>query len=143
MEKTFTHQITYLAKIFDGSIEVDDQNDGWVLKETPAVITFKDLDQTSREQHKFHFRIISFYSNAKKRAGFGSQEMQIDIDTDELYDMAVEYINRFSIPDEANFGAIAKEEVLNDFGAMSSLAFWLLKEKFYPFFQKLAPSMRL
>lgn len=106
-------------------------------------ITFQELDQTNRGQHKFHFRIVTFYSNAKKKGGFGSQDLEFDLDTDELYDMTVEYVKKFSILDSASFTAQVREEVLNDFGALSTLAFWLLREKFFPFFQRLAPTMQL
>lgn len=143
MDATFTHQLNYLAKTFDGTIEIDDQNDGWLLKPTPVVITFQELDQTTRAQHKFHFRLIAFFSNAKKKEGFGSQVADMDLDTSELYDMTVEYLNKYSISDPINFSAQVREEVLNDFGALSSLAFFFLNQKFYPFFQKLAPSMQL
>jgi len=139
---TFKKEITYLGKTFDQSI-MSDTHDGFVLKPVTKLATFKELDQTSREQHKFHFRLVTFYTTLQKKDDFGSKEGEIALDTDEAYDLAVEFINKYAICDETEFTNRDREEVLNDAGAMISLSMWLAKEKFFPFFQVLMPSLKV
>lgn len=135
MENFFKQEITYSEKTFNNEL-VSDTNDGWYYRRITKLATFKELDQMARDQHKFHFRLVTFYTMGTTKESFGAMQGSFTVDTSEAYDLTVEFINKFLAPNE-DFTSRDREELLNDASALIFLSMELAKKKFYPFFQKL------
>lgn len=141
MDKTFSKELTFIKPVYRETL-VSDTCDGWDNKsQVKKMAHFYELDALNRDQHKYHFRIIGFYSNAEKKDGFGTQAAQITMPTDEMYDMTVEFLKKFCLLNPEGFNETDRELFLNDFSAISAFALWLFREKVYPFFVEVSPNL--
>ena len=78
---TFQKEITFIKK--EPFTEEDGNTIVWKPVETTKVATFKELDQTDKEQHKLHFKIVSLGESVNTKGDEG-----LVVNTDTLYDSA-------------------------------------------------------
>jgi len=127
MEK-FQKDITFIKKQpFTGE---DGNSITWKAVETTKTASFKELDQTDKEQHKLHFKIISLGESVN-----GSDSESLTVNSDTLYDITVKSINTLLVIDQ-NFTAEDKADFLSDSAAILRFGLFMLQEKFTPFFSK-------
>lgn len=141
METTFVKSVSFFGMTVDPTKMTEDNPGGVIKGPVTKSITFVELDEYSREQHKYVGKLIAWFTNSEKKEGFGSNEGKIVLDTDDMYDLVVEFLKKYSKLDD-NFTAMDREELLNDYPAIWSLSDWLVAEKFFPFFQKLMPRLK-
>jgi len=128
-QKSFTWTGKYTSKVFEGTPP------DWIDKVVETVLNFKELNKMDRAQHRLQFRIVELYSNPKRKEGGA-----ITIDTDGVYDMTLEYLDKMLIKpaDMADKAFdILIEEVKNNFQVILDLSTELMNEVWFPFFQTL------
>lgn len=124
----FQKEITFLSK---QPITGEDGNSlTWELIETTKIATFKELNQTDKEQHKLHFKIVSLGESFNVTEDGGTK-----VNTDTLYDITVKSINSLLVIDQT-FTATDKNEFLSDSAAILRFGLFMLEQKFTPFFQR-------
>lgn len=134
--ETFKREISFL------SISPD-ADGGASFKPVIKTVTFKELSQTDKDQHKLHFSIIKLMSASSSETSnaIGQEEKTtLDINTDVLYDLTTKFVKTMVVFDEDFKEMPDLKELLQDSGALLNLSMWLLTNKFIPFFQKLMGS---
>lgn len=123
-EKTFTHELVFKKKAFDKENPAERK-----LEDVTKLVTFNELNQMERSQHKFHGKLFAFFATQS----FADDGEKVTLDTDGIYDLTTLFIKNFLVTDE-QFGIKERELLLNDSTALFDLGIWLMKEKFTPFF---------
>lgn len=129
---TFSKEISFLSLTLNPD-KISEDHNGWEEIPTTKVAIFNDLSRRDKKQHKLHFAIVSLFSRAGTENENGKQ---INLDSDEIYDITVRAIKDLLIIDE-KFTEADKKELLADSGALIDFGFWLIGEKIIPFFQNL------
>lgn len=125
----FEKEISFLSKEFDAGTNL------WKEVSLTKTATFKELSRTDKDQHKFHFKIISLFTMSPKEdeGTLDNPGMNINLDPDAIYDLTVKGIKTLMVLN-TEFTAADKNALLSDSGALFKLGFWLLTEKIAPFF---------
>lgn len=136
---TFAKEITFISPEYD-QVAHDAGTPGvWNKLPVTKTATFLELDQTDRDQHKFHFKLMGFFAKPGKEGEEEDEDEKpssLGFDTDATYDLATKFIKKFHVPNP-EFTLADRESVLTDSGALVDFALWLVKDKFIPFFLKL------
>ena len=118
---TFKHKIKYSSKQMTAS--------GWGKGKVEKEVTFDELDETIKAQHRLHFKIVSLYT---AKPSDDTSEVQVKIDTDTMYDITVEAIKILAHTDE-NFTEVDLKEFLADSLAILKFGRWFMGEHLVPF----------
>lgn len=135
----FQKDITFLGLVYDQLAHDAGEPGKWITEPLTKTASFKELDQRDRDQHKFHFKIVSFFSKgaAEEEAEKDEEKESVGaFDSDAVYDLTTKFIKKFMVIDP-NCTAADKESILTDSGAILEFGLWLVKEKFIPFFLRL------
>lgn len=136
--ETFSKEVAFLTPVYD-QVAHDAGNIGvWGKGTVKKIATFKELDQTDRDQHKFHFKVISFFGKSAAEETDEEEEKESvgAFDSDGIYDIATKFIKKFLVPGP-DFTLADRESFLSDSGALLDFSLWLVKDKLTPFFLKL------
>lgn len=138
--ETFSKEVTFLAPTYDQVAHDAGTIGQWTKEPMTKVATFKELDQCDRDQHKFHFKVISFFSKSAADTDEDGEDEEKEsvgaFDSDGVYDIATKFIKKFLVP-SPEFSLADREMFLSDSGALLEFSLWLVKEKMTPFFLKL------
>lgn len=133
--ETFTREINYLSPTVGENNEI-------VLEPVTKVAVFKELSRTDPKQHKLHWKIMQAVQSSIEGEEDESGNKSITLDTDAIYDLTKKAVKTLFVPnpevsDKENDLFI--NEFLCDSGALFEFGFWLLTNKFAPFFSTFNP----
>lgn len=128
-ENTFVKEITFINPAF-----YDEETQAHTSKEVTVSATFKDLSRTDRTQHDLHFMIMAAFEETKGNS--------VKYDSSQLLKMIDEFVETAMLTKDGDPNTAAtntdKLQFLNDSIGKLKFGFWLMKEKFSPFFAQLA-----
>lgn len=102
---------------------------GWTKSKVEKEVTFDELDETIKAQHRLHFKIIGLYKTEQSET---TNEVKFKIDPDTLYEITVEAIKVLAHVDET-FGEGDLKEFLTDSLAILKFGRWFMGEHMVPF----------
>ena len=128
--ETFEKEIEYEST----TIDVDNK---LVKIKARKIAMFKELNQTDRTQHKLHWQIVQAIQESVSEDIEPGEKQKVLLNTDAVYDLTRKAIRTLFVPNpecSQKENEQFLEEFLCDSGAMFEFGFWLLAEKFAPFF---------
>lgn len=128
----FKIEVPVLLPVFDAEQEKD------VWKPQKKTLTFKELNQKDKTQHKLHFLLIGLMEEKTKDADTNQDgKIQMVLDTDKLYEITVKSVKVLSVLNE-EFTLQDQKCLLDDSGALFQLGMVLMKDHLGPFFLTLS-----
>jgi hypothetical protein len=118
---TFKHEIRFKQNQLDG-LEMK-------LRTVKKTVTFRELDETNKDQHRLHFRIMSLY---KTKMEVDERTKTMSIDTDVLYEITVESVKLLAVVDDSFTEMEMKEFLASSIGVLK-FGLWFLENHITPF----------
>lgn len=127
-ETTFVKEITFINPAY-----YDTEEQAHIEKEVTVSATFRELSRTDRKQHDLHFMVMAAFEETKGNT--------VKYDSSQLLKMIDEFVDTSMVTQTEDpttqATATDKTQFLNDSIGKLKFGFWLMKEKFSPFFAQL------